>query len=348
MITETSIPGTVESSVSYIAGRYAITRLLGMGGMGTVYEASDVYEGGRPVAVKVLTRTEIEQDGQKLLRFKSECDIASRLSHPNIVEVYDYGMTDSGSYYLTMECVNGGALRTRIKKRNPLRFDDVLRILREIADALAYTHSLNVLHRDLKPDNVLFTESDTVKLIDFGLARDMDAEAKITKTGFTIGTPEYMPPELATRKAPIDARADIYSLGIIAYEMVACAKPFTGESDEIVALKHLMLDLPKLCLPSGSQVPLWVRQFELPRWYGEMVRTCAQKDREQRFQSMDEVVAVLDAMMSFQNDRSGRKFVLERAKDPRLSRIGRRFLKNQARPVIAALRRGIGRVFSLV
>src|SRR5216117_1326026 len=207
-----------------LAGRYAIERELGRGGMATVYLAEDMKH-RRPVAVKVLSPELAAGLGTD--RFLREIEIAARLTHPHILPLHDSGVADGGLFYVT-PYIEGESLRARIERERQLPLDDALRLAREIASALGHAHHHGLVHRDIKPENVLL--SDGIALVaDFGIARAVGGpgEVGLTTAGTTLGTPAYMAPEQATAGSTVDARADLYSLGCVLYEMLAGTPPFS-------------------------------------------------------------------------------------------------------------------------
>jgi serine/threonine protein kinase len=224
-------------------GRYQILGPLGSGGMATVYKAFHPAL-DRTVALKII-RTSLTDDTEFLDRFRQEAKAVARLRHPNIVQVFDFGLAD-GQHFIVMEYLEGGTLKQRLRslqqdaQRIPRR--ELLRIVSEVAEGLAYAHQFGILHRDVKPANVLLTRDGRAVLTDFGIAR-MVMSVELTRTGVGVGTPEYMSPEQA-RGEGADERADIYSLGVMAYEMVAGRVPFTADTPLAVVLKHLNDALP--------------------------------------------------------------------------------------------------------
>lgn len=227
-------------------GSFRILGLLGTGGMATVYRAEDTAL-QRTVALKVLP-PEFLYDGTFARRFEQEARVVARLEHPNIVPIYATGI-DDGIPWMSMRLLAGGNLGALLEHRR-LETTDALRILRGVADALDYAHARGVVHRDIKPTNILLDNSGRVCLGDFGLAQMLEGERGVTRTGMLVGTPHYMAPEQALGQ-PADHRCDIYSLGIVAYEMVVGNPPFTGSSPMAVLLKHVNQPLP---LPSGTRV----------------------------------------------------------------------------------------------
>jgi serine/threonine protein kinase len=225
-------------------GRYHILEQLGEGGMATVYKAFDTRL-EREVAVKVIR---VDQFSPAVLervlkRFEREAKSMSRLSHPNIVKVLDYGDYE-GSPYLVLEYLPGGTLKRRLGK--PLPWSEAIRLLLPIAHALEYAHQQGVIHRDVKPSNILITTSGEPMLTDFGIAKLLEADEgqTLTATGVGIGTPEYMSPEQGMGRE-IDARADVYSLGIVLYELVTGHKPYVADTPMAVVLKHVTDPLPR-------------------------------------------------------------------------------------------------------
>ncbi len=217
-----------------LGGRYVIDREIGRGGMATVFVAEDTRQ-RRLVAVKILRRDIAAALGSE--RFLREIDIASRLTHPHILPVHDSGETDGLLFYV-MPYIEGESLREKLAGAGTLPVEEALAIAREIADALAYAHGLDVVHRDIKPGNVLLVAGHAV-VADFGVARAISAatDERVTSTGFVVGTPVYMSPEQATSD-PIDGRTDIYALGCVAYEMLTGQPPFLGISPREVVAQH--------------------------------------------------------------------------------------------------------------
>ncbi|GLC23856.1 protein kinase domain-containing protein [Roseisolibacter agri] len=220
-----------------LAGRYAIERELGRGGMATVYLARDLRH-RRHVAVKVLLPDLAAALGAE--RFLREIEVTASLHHPHILPLFDSGAAD-GLLWYAMPYVDGETLRARLTREWQLPLDDALRIAREVADALAYAHARGVVHRDVKPENVLL-QGGHAQVADFGIAlavAQATGGARMTRTGISIGTPQYMAPEQATGERTVDARADVYALGVLLYEMLAGEPPFTGPNVQAVIAKAL-------------------------------------------------------------------------------------------------------------
>jgi serine/threonine protein kinase len=223
--------------VAAIGQQYALESEIGRGGMSVVYRARDVRL-NRLVALKVLP-PELAYDPAVRIRFTREAQTAAQLSHPHIVPIYDVGERE-GLAYLVMGFVTGGNLATLLAREPRQPLDEVRRVACEIADALAYAHECGVIHRDIKPDNILLDATTGKAMVtDFGIARAMEAGARLTQTGIAVGTPAYMSPEQAEGERELDGRSDIYALGVVAYQMLTGRVPFTGGSTMSVLLKHV-------------------------------------------------------------------------------------------------------------
>lgn len=224
--------------------RYELQRRVGRGGMAEVFLARDRLL-DRPVAIKILF-PEFATDPSFVARFKREAQAAANLNHPNIVGVYDWGK-ERGTYYIVMEYVDGRTVSEMIRSDGPLPAAQAARIAADVAAALGFAHQKGVVHRDVKPGNIILTRGGEVKVADFGIARAMtsSAEENLTQTGSVMGTATYFSPEQAQGK-PVDPRSDLYSLGVVLYEMVSGKPPFTADSPVAIAYKHVQEPLPPL------------------------------------------------------------------------------------------------------
>ncbi len=254
--------------------RYEVVRALARGGMAEVYLAHDQLL-DRPVAVKVLF-PEYAREESFVERFRREAQAAANLSHPNIVAIYDWGQEDN-TYFIVMEYVDGQSVRDLIRSRGRLSPQEAAQIGADIAGALGYAHRAGVVHRDVKPGNVLFTPGGVVKVTDFGIARAGTSEG-LTQTGSVMGTATYFSPEQA-QGLPVDGRSDVYSLGVVLYEMVCGAPPFAGETPVAVAYKHVREDVE----PPSRRVPT------LPPDFDRIVLAAMAKDPDSRYQSAEDL-----------------------------------------------------------
>jgi len=237
-----------------LAPRYQVEREIGRGGMATVYLARDTVR-DRLVAVKVLSDEVSTALGTE--RFRREIRIAAQLTHPNILPVYDSGEVGEALFFV-MPYVEGGSLRSRIAREKQFNVDDAVRVATEVANALDYAHRQGLIHRDVKPENILFADNHAF-VADFGVARAINAagEDRITRSGITLGTPLYMSPEQAAAEADLDGRSDIYSLGCCAYEMLVGAPPFAGPTAQVVMARHSLEQVPSMVIarPKGRDCP---------------------------------------------------------------------------------------------
>ncbi|HKR11414.1 MAG TPA: protein kinase [Pyrinomonadaceae bacterium] len=278
--TDDSLIGTV------LAGKYRVDARLNEGGMGSVYRGTHMLM-EKVVAIKVL-RPSLAADEKIVARFSREARAASRISHPNALSVTDFGEDDNGIVFLVMEYLSGKTLKQVIREEGPLPLTRIVEITRQIGDALAAAHAQGVVHRDLKSDNIMLLDTTSVgdyaKVLDFGIAKINEPDGKfdgdLTAPNLVIGTPQYMSPEQCAQDAEIDARSDIYSLGVILYEMLVGHVPFSGESATIVMMKHLQEPVPSV-LEERPDVPPPV---------GRVVARAMAKVPGNRYQSVGELL----------------------------------------------------------
>jgi serine/threonine protein kinase len=243
-----------------IADRYHVTKKLGEGGMGAVYLAEHVKM-GRKSAIKVMSAS-MSHDPDAVSRFNREANNASRIQHPNICAIYDFGETPDGLIYLAMEFIEGDSLNGILKKSGPMSLQRATHILSQTASALKLAHDAGIVHRDLKPDNIMIAQQsgkDLVKVVDFGIAKAVGGDEsgqKVTKTGLVVGTPEYMSPEQLSGDK-LDGRSDLYSLALVYYRMITGTLPFQAETSQETMIKRLTDDPMPLrqALPTGNFPP---------------------------------------------------------------------------------------------
>jgi serine/threonine-protein kinase len=267
-----------------LSNRYAIERELGAGGMATVYLAEDVKH-HRKVAVKVLRPELAAALGAD--RFHREIEIAANLHHPHILPLYDSGDADGFLYYV-MPYEEGQSLRDKLAKEGELPITEAVRILRDVVDALDHAHKHGVVHRDIKPDNVLLSERHAL-VTDFGVAKavsEATGAEKLTTEGVALGTPAYMSPEQAAADSHIDHRADIYAVGVVAYELLTGRPPFLGTTPQMILSAH-MTDTPEPVTKYRKSVPPALEQ---------LVMKCLEKKAADRWQSAEELLTQLEAL----------------------------------------------------
>jgi serine/threonine-protein kinase len=276
--------------------RYTILERVGGGGMADVYRAHDRLL-DRSVAVKVL-RSQFTNDDEFVMRFRREAQAAAKLSHPNIVNIYDVGK-DEDVYYIVMEYISGETLKDRIQRNAPLPVEVAVNIAMEIAEALEHAHQNGLIHCDIKPHNILMTRSGRIKVTDFGIARAVTS-ATMTQTGTIIGSVHYFSPEQA-KGSVIGAKSDIYSLGVVLYEMLTNKVPFSGETPISIALKHLQED---------PQPPRELNP-EIPPLIEAIILKAMMKEPDARFETITDMIADLKLAQNYLRDDHTRRIARE-------------------------------------
>lgn len=260
----------------YLADRYEIVGKIGTGGMSDVYKAKD-HILGRFVAIKIL-KNEYSEDRNFVAKFRAEAQAAAGLEHPNIVNIYDVG-SEEGMYYIVMEHVEGITLKTYVEKKGQLSYKEAISIAIQVARGIEVAHSKNIIHRDIKPQNIIISTEGKVKVTDFGIARAASAN---TISSDVMGSVHYVSPEQA-RNGFVDGRSDLYSLGIVMYEMVTGRVPFDGDTTVAVAIQHLQEDMPSPSLYTP----------DIPVSLEKIILKCAQKNPDRRYQTTEELLADL-------------------------------------------------------
>ena len=251
-----------------IERKYLVQRLIGKGGMGAVYEVQDV-KANQVLALKVLTQA-MEEESES--RFMREFEMLTKIDHPAVLKVYGWGRYENQLYFVS-EFISGRDLKSDIKTRGPWPSEEAAKLIATIADALAVAHSTGVVHRDIKPHNIMIANDGSVRLLDFGVARKTGgAMETLTKTGMIVGTPEYMSPEqFGTHR--VDERSDIYSLGVVLFELLTGKVPFGGETPVAIAMKVIQ----------QPAVPPQTMRRDVPEWIDRIVVKCMDKDPKNRY-----------------------------------------------------------------
>jgi serine/threonine protein kinase len=273
-----------------LSGRYRLEARIGAGGMSTVYRALDETL-QRPVAIKLMNR-EVASDSDQLERFRREARAVAQLSHPHIVGVIDAG-EDESRPYIVFEYVEGETLKERIRRQGRLPVAEAVAYAIEIARALGAAHARHIVHRDVKPQNVLIDEEGSAKVTDFGIARTLD-EKGLTADGRVLGTTDYVSPEQALGQ-PVTGQSDLYSLGIVLYEMLTGDVPFKGESQVAVAMKHV-----REALPDVQRL-----RPEISAALAAVVETATAKRQEDRYANDAELIADLEDVLAIETARAG-------------------------------------------
>ena len=263
-----------------LAGRYELIEKIGEGGMAVVYKGKDRLL-NRYVAIKIL-RPEYTKDEQFIESFKRESQASARLSHPNIVGVYDVGK-EGNIHFIVMELIDGKVLSEVIKEKGRIEYKEAISIIRQVASALSLAHKNQIIHRDIKPHNILITSTGVAKLADFGIAKAVSAATIVGGSSKIMGSVHYFSPEQA-RGAYVDERSDIYSLGVVLYEMLTGHVPFDGDNPVSIALMHINDPIP----PLTKEVPAIPPQLE------KIVNKATEKYQSNRYKDVDEMIRDLD------------------------------------------------------
>ena len=273
-----------------LGARYRLEERIGTGGMSTVYRAVDeTLE--RSVAVKVMNR-EVDDDSDRLERFRREARAVAQLSHPNVVGVIDAG-EDSGHPYIVFEFIEGETLKQRLRRMGRLPVPEAVAYAIEIARALGAAHARHIVHRDVKPQNVLIDAEGTAKVTDFGIARSLEEEG-LTDDGRVLGTTDYVSPEQALGHS-VTGQSDLYSLGVVLYEMLTGELPFSAETQVGVAMKHVREDLPDVR----------AKRPEVSAALAAILETATAKHVDQRYADDQELIADLEALLALEAQRAG-------------------------------------------
>lgn len=268
--------------------RYEIIKTIGEGGMANVYLANDTIL-DRKVAIKVL-RGDLSNDEKFIRRFKREALSVSNLSHPNIVEVYDVGEED-GNYYIVMEYIDGKTLKQLLQKRGALTLNEVIDIMTQLTDGLSHAHEAYIIHRDIKPQNIMIEDNGLIKITDFGIAMALNS-TQLTQTNSVMGSVHYLPPEQANGKGST-IKSDIYSLGILMYELLTGSVPFKGDTAVEIALKHMKEKVPSI----RKQNPT------IPQSVENIVLKATAKNPKNRYDSVKDMYKDLQTALQRDNEK---------------------------------------------
>jgi serine/threonine-protein kinase len=273
---------------STISNRYEILEVLGWGGMGFVVKVRDTVLNGEVVALKVLYARHAKDD-ITLARFRREVILARKISHDNVVRMFDIGFTDSGDFFISMEFVEGVTLE-KMLMQGPLSIEIAIACVQQIAQGLQCAHSHGILHRDLKSTNIIIQTDGSPKIADFGTARAIFSQEQLTQADELVGTPLYISPE-AIRTGSADTRSDIYALGLMAFAMVEGHPPFYSPNWAVLANQHLSAPVPPF------------QRAQTPLWYRELIERCLEKAPSDRFQTAQEVSSFIDRQTIGNDDK---------------------------------------------
>ena len=297
--TSTSSVDVVQERLRHvIEGKYRIERLLGKGGMGAVFLAHDLTL-EREVAIKVLP-PDVAQDDQVVRRFQQEAKTAAKLDHPNIIPIYRVE-SEGGLNYFVMKYVSGTSLEDLLERKEGLSIPEIQRILWEAACALGHAHQRGVVHRDVKPANIMFDHDARAMLTDFGISKALQAATGFTATGMIIGTPHYMAPEQA-KGAPVDGRADQYSLAVVGYRMMTGELPFAGDSIHTILYKHIFEEPPRAA----------ARRTDAPEFLSAAISRAMAKEPGHRYATMEEFASAVWPEQPVASPNKGRPAIRQR------------------------------------
>ncbi|HYK11919.1 MAG TPA: protein kinase [Gemmatimonadales bacterium] len=289
--TSGQISGLMVRLQRIVEGKYKLERLLGKGGMGAVFLAKDLTL-DRDVAIKVLP-PDVSQDDHVVKRFQQEAKTAAKLDHTNIIPIYRVE-SESGLNYFVMKYISGTSLEDLLEQKKPIPVEEIQRILWQAGVALGHAHQRGIVHRDVKPANIMFDHDGKVMLTDFGISKALQAASGFTGTGMIIGTPHYMAPEQA-KGQPVDGRADQYSLGVVGYRMITGALPFAGDSIHTILYKHIFEEPP----PVRSVRP------DIPEFLSTAIQRAMSKEPAQRYATMEDFATAVFPEQPVAAGRSG-------------------------------------------
>jgi serine/threonine protein kinase len=294
-----------------IEGRYQIQEFIGRGGMGSVYRVQDMQQ-NRVLALKILNPV-TEDDSEQ--RFMREFEMLSKINHPAVLKVFGWGRYEDQLYFVS-EFISGRDLKSEIKTRGPWPPEEAAKLAATVADALAVAHSMGIVHRDIKPHNIMIANDGTIRLLDFGVARRTGAGMEtLTKTGMIVGTPEYMSPEqFGTHR--VDERSDLYSLGVVLFELLTAQIPFGGETPVAIAMKVIQ---------QPAVAPQTVRK-DIPEWVDRIVVKCLEKDPKDRYMNASQLAEDLrkpntKARPTMRRLPNGDSVVLDTSEDAKIALI---------------------------
>src|SRR5882724_9994698 len=270
----TATDGLMQRLQRLVEGKYRVDRMVGKGGMGAVFLAHDLTL-EREVAIKVLP-PDISMDEHIVKRFQQEAKTAAKLDHTNIIPIYRVE-SEGGLNYFVMKYIAGTSLEDVLDQKQPLTIDYIQRVLWEAACALGHAHQRGVVHRDVKPANIMFDHYGRVMLTDFGISKALQAATGFTGTGMIIGTPHYMAPEQA-KGGTVDGRADQYSLAVVGYRMITGELPYTGDSVHTILYKHIFEEMPRIS----------AKRAQVPEFLSVAIARALSKEPDQRFGTMEE------------------------------------------------------------